>query len=99
MVMVVWNAGWWFRCGRKFFRARGCGLAAVTDAWGGGDTQGLGLCMAKYVGLPYTETLTTVHRDGLYYKPTLRWKLRTVKGIGYKRLILGRDVLISCYRF
>jgi len=67
MVMVVWNAGWWFGCGRKFFRARGCGLAAVTDAWGG-DTQGLGLCMAKYVGLPYTETLTTVHRDGLKKK-------------------------------
>jgi len=33
--------------------------------WGQVLRAGLGLCMAKYVGLPYTETLTTVHRDGL----------------------------------
>jgi len=36
--------------------------------WGQVLRAGLGLYMAKYVGLPYTETLTTVHRDGLFKK-------------------------------
>lgn len=49
---------------------RECGLAAVTDAGGrvvAVDIGGLGLCMAKYMGLPYTETYPTVHRDDLLF--------------------------------